>query len=39
MHISKSGMLKAKYIVYPCLNINMSHICQNNTANHLKFGE
>ena len=32
-----SGMFKAEYLVYLCMYImNISCICENNTANHLK---
>jgi len=32
-------MLKAEYTVYLSMYIDISCICQNNTANHLKFGQ
>jgi len=32
-------MLKAEYIVYQCIYINVTQIYKNNSANHLKFGQ
>jgi len=32
-------MLKDECTVYLCMYINISCICKNNTANHLKFGQ
>jgi len=32
-------MLTAEYIVYLCMYINISCICENNTVTQLKFGQ
>jgi len=32
-------MLKAEYIVYLWISTNISCICKNNKASHLKFGQ
>jgi len=34
-----SGMVKAEYIVYLWIYINISCICLNNAVSHLKFGQ
>ena len=34
-----SGKLKIEYIVYLCIYINMSSICQKTKTDHLNFGQ